>query len=404
MVSLEIKQLHVFLLNNQFFPIGGTAIRTLNFARAIKGCVRKVHIITWQPEENPPDKEEMRHMVQEGIAIDVLCIKHQFLKKHLRFIYAMVLSFEYLIFARKIVQKEKTCIIQCANELLWLCIIIKRIIGRPIIEDLHSMPSLKELDMFPQTASAFQQFLSRTMLRMTQGSVEEIICPTEELRRFLISWGVPNCKVRTISNIVFMSKDGSGKSSKEIRAELGLGSEITVIGFHGVLKTDYNVDALYQLRKISRIVSKELRNRVKFIIMGHYERILVQDENFVYTGYVKNLNEYLNAVDFAVVPIFKNSLGIRSRLLDYFAMSVPVITTPVGITGMPYARNSGAIIVRDNIEELAQSTIELACSPDKLEGMRKESRKMIEHFRPEEIAKELLSTYTKAIENYSHST
>lgn len=38
-------------MNAKLFPIGGTAIRTLNFARAIKNHVNGVNIITWQPTD-----------------------------------------------------------------------------------------------------------------------------------------------------------------------------------------------------------------------------------------------------------------------------------------------------------------------------------------------------------------
>ena len=385
-------------LNTKFFPIGGTAIRTLNFARAIKDRKNGVRIITWQPTDDYPDEKKVSDLVREGICVDIAKVNHQVLKKHFRFLYVLSLGLQYSIFVGKIVKEEETDVVHCVNETIWIGALIKKILKKPVVADIHATPSIAVDDFLPAAKNVLPQFLSKTALRIAAKFIDGFMCPTEELRDLLISWGLPSRKVKTITNAMFIPENLK-KSKAKIRAELGLDEETTLIAFHGNLTTHYNIDALRCLSRISRIVSKDLR-KVKFLVMGYYEKVPVADANFIYTGYVEDLRGYINAADFAVVPIFENSLGIRSRLLDYFAMSIPVLTTPVGVTGMKFAQESGAVIVRNNIEELAQSTVELASSQEKIKEMAEKSRKLIKWFSPERTARILLSFYSQVIQEW----
>jgi glycosyltransferase involved in cell wall biosynthesis len=298
---------------------------------------------------------------------------------------------------RKDILDKKTDIIHCGNETFWMSILLKGLVKKPIVADVHDRHTISiigVLGLLPDEAKgALSQFLTRIALRMVNNSIDMFLCPTEELRGFLISSGIQSQKVKAIANVISKPEVDIRQARTRIRATLGLSEETTLVAFHGVLNTSYNLDAVYCLSRISRIVNKKLENKVKFLIMGYYDNVPVFDQNFIYTGYVENLFEYLSAADFAVVPIFENSLGLRSRLLDYIAMSIPVLTTPVGITGIKSAPLSGAVIVRKNVEELAEATIELTQYPEKLKEMSQNFNKLIEWFSAEKIAKELLSSY-----------
>ena len=390
------KRIDVCFLNTRFFPVGGTAIRTLNFAKAIKDRADKVRIITWQPANESVGLGNASNIATEGVAIDIIQIKHHFLKKHLRFLYLFALGLEYFFFVRKNIKVRNPDIIHCGNETFWMSILLKRFVKRPIIADIHDLHTISivnVLDVLPHKAAGLSGFLSRTALRMANNSVDMFLCPTEELRSFLISSGISSEKVKAIANAMSTPQIDIVKSRARVRTALGLPDETTVVAFHGVLNTSYNLDAITCLGKISKIVNNRLKDRVKFIVIGYFDSLPVHDESFIYTGYVENLYEYLSAADFAVIPIFENSLGIRSRLLDYFLLSIPVITTPVGVTGMKFAQESGAVIVRNNTEELAESTIRLASSKRDLKAMAQRSADLIKWFSPDKIANDLMSIY-----------
>jgi glycosyltransferase involved in cell wall biosynthesis len=395
---LKYRQFCVVFLNAKLFPIGGTAIRTLNFARAIKNHVDGVNVITWQPTDTDEfrDAGKVSSIVREGISVDTMPLGHQFLRKYLRFLYVLALVIEYSDFSRKAVQGKKVVdVIHCANETIWIGVLLKWILKKPIIADIHANPL--DVEIIPNVAKAFQQSVFKFLLRIADKSIDGYLVPTEELKDLLISFGLPSKKLKVVPNAVYLHEKDTSKSRATIRTELGLDEDTIVIAFHGMLMERYNVDALSKLSEISKIIGKELDRKIKFIIIGFYEKVPVHNENFIYTGYVEDLNEYLRAADLAVVPIFENSFGIRSRLLDYFMTSLPVLTTPVGVTGMRFVQDSAAVIVRSSVEELAQSVIELVNSPGKLKEMAYQSKKLTEWFSPEKIAKELLSFYLQTV-------
>lgn len=398
MSRLTEKRFSICFLNTRFFPIGGTAIRTLNFARAIKDRANGIRIITWQPAAEKAGLNDASKIADEDIAIDALRIEHSFLKKHLRFLYLFALGLEYFFFALRVIRKSNADVVHCSNETFWMGIFLKRLVRKPIIADIHDLHTISivnVVDVLPHGAGGFSRFLVRSALRMASNSIDMFLCPTDELKNFLVSSGILAERVKAIPNAVSSPKVNIGKSRSRVRSSLGISGDAVVVVFHGVLNTSYNLEAISCLNEISRIVNNQLENSVKFLVIGYYETLPAHDENFIYTGFVDNLHEYLSAADFAVIPIFENSLGIRSRLLDYFLLSIPVITTPVGVTGMKFAEESGAVIVKNSPEELAQSTIELACSRDKLKIMAVRSNAMIKWFSPEKIADELLSVYAR---------
>jgi len=387
----------VCFLNDRLFPIGGTAIRTLNFARAIKNHGNEVSIVTWQPTDTEEyrDTAKASSILREGISIDMMPLGHQFLRKYLRFLYIVTLMVEFTNFARKAVQEKKTIdVIHCANDTIWVGVLLKRILKKSVVADIHGYSFVHE--SIPNVGSKLRQLLYKSALRIADKSIDRYLVPTEELKNFLVSFGLSSKKLNVIPNALYLGEKVIGKSRRIIRAELGLDEDTIVIAFHGMLTERYNIDAVNNLSKISRIVGKEMDLKVKFIIMGFYEKVPVNDENFIYTGYVENLREYLGAADFAVLPIFENSLGIRSRLLDYFTASLPVLTTSVGVVGMRFVLDSGGVVVRKNIQELAQSVIELAKSPGKRKEMAQQSKKLVEWFSPEKIAGDLLLLYLQA--------
>ena len=137
-------------------------------------------------------------------------------------------------------------------------------------------------------------------------------------------------------------------------------------------------------------------NSLKFLIVGGYNK-KIDDENFIYTGYVDNLPDYINAADFAIIPIYMESFGIRSRLLEYLALSIPVITTHAGVTGMDFVKEGGAVIVKDNIQEIVEAAMKLIQNQDKLKQMKKNCEKVINRFNPEVAAKDLMSIYDEIV-------
>jgi glycosyltransferase involved in cell wall biosynthesis len=396
---LTKQRFHVCFLNARFFPIGGTAIRTLNFARAVKNRGSTVRIITWQPTDSVEYRPKAQVFVLDGILVNSMPLGHRFLRRNFRFLYLLTLLLEFFKFVGATVEENNADVIHCANDTVWIGALLRTFVKKPIIADFHAEPFLPGLEVLPEQARSLQLFISKVALKVLDKSIDRYLTPTEELRDFLISWGLPSNKVIIIPNAVYLGEQKPRKSRSTIRSELNIEEGTIVIAFHGILLERYNIDALRNLSSISRIIQKNSQLKVKFMIIGFYDKVPpVNDESFIYTGYVEDLQEYLNAADFALVPIFEHSLGIRSRLLDYFIAALPVLTTSVGITGMSFAQDSGGVVVRNDVKELAASAIELGRSPEQLREMARKSRSLVNWFLPEKIGNDLKSLYAQVIQ------
>jgi glycosyltransferase involved in cell wall biosynthesis len=81
---------------------------------------------------------------------------------------------------------------------------------------------------------------------------------------------------------------------------------------------------------------------ILFVILGNGEVVNGKPRNVIYTGYVENLNLYLNACDIAVAPYPPLAVcgGARNKVLEYWACGLPVVSTLEGVRGLgsPYER------------------------------------------------------------------
>ncbi|PFZ77569.1 hypothetical protein COL82_13860 [Bacillus toyonensis] len=67
------------------------------------------------------------------------------------------------------------------------------------------------------------------------------------------------------------------------------------------------------------------------------------------TGYVEDVNEYIDKCDISIVPLFIGS-GQRVKIIESFAKGIPVISTSIGAEGLIYIDGED-IIIADTIED-----------------------------------------------------
>jgi len=82
---------------------------------------------------------------------------------------------------------------------------------------------------------------------------------------------------------------------------------------------------------------KKLHSDISLTIIGEWSDATIQlytsYENIVFTGYVEDIDKYLeNSI--MIVPIRIGS-GIRTKILEAFLREIPVISTTIGIEGIP---------------------------------------------------------------------
>ena len=105
--------------------------------------------------------------------------------------------------------------------------------------------------------------------------------------------------------------------------------------------------------------------RLEFHIAGrnapeHFVKRL-NHKNISYHGEVDDAREFMQSYHIMVAPLLTGS-GIRIKILEAMALGRPVVTTSVGIEGIP-AKNNKDLLVSDDPEGFKDQIIRLATHP-----------------------------------------
>lgn len=91
-------------------------------------------------------------------------------------------------------------------------------------------------------------------------------------------------------------------------------------------------------------------------------RLQAQDPGTIdVTGYVPDLRPYFEEAALVVIAVRAGG-GMRVRILEAFALGMPVVTTTVGLEGI-HARPGEHVLVEDDPEKFAQATLNLMNDP-----------------------------------------
>jgi sugar transferase (PEP-CTERM/EpsH1 system associated) len=143
---------------------------------------------------------------------------------------------------------------------------------------------------------------------------------------------------------------------------LDLTRENNSIIFTGHMGVAHNIDAAELLvNKILPLVQQQIPTCSVYIVGAEpVERVqkLANNPAVTVTGYVNNLNEYLNRASVFVAPL-RFAAGVQNKVIEAMATSLPVITTSLVNEGIN-AVNESEILVSNNEETLSSYVIDLS--------------------------------------------
>jgi len=111
-------------------------------------------------------------------------------------------------------------------------------------------------------------------------------------------------------------------------------------------------------------------------------------------GEVEDAQAFIKAHTLALVPLRSGS-GMRVKILEAMALGKVVLTTSLGLEGIP-ARDGQEVLIADQPETFLEKIHFCQIAPDRLTNMGKNARSLVEsHFDRRGIAEELLEVYGK---------
>ncbi|MEH7288440.1 glycosyltransferase [Priestia aryabhattai] len=90
-------------------------------------------------------------------------------------------------------------------------------------------------------------------------------------------------------------------------------------------------------------------------------------ENVFVTGYVDDVDEYIELCDLSIVPLFVGS-GQRVKIIESFAKGIPVISTSIGAEGLIW-ENGKEILIADDSNEFINKLNTIKSNPNMLKDL-----------------------------------
>ena len=98
--------------------------------------------------------------------------------------------------------------------------------------------------------------------------------------------------------------------------------------------------------------------------------------NIFVTGYVDNVDEFIEKCHLSIVPLFIGS-GQRVKIIESFGKNLPVLSTTIGAEGLIYNDEENILIANEK-EEFIEKLIQLKSQPEILKILARNGRKNFE--------------------------
>lgn len=150
-----------------------------------------------------------------------------------------------------------------------------------------------------------------------------------------------------------------------------------------------------------------LRNDVTFVAVGEGEtrqrfiEYIKREklEKVLFTGRISNVEDLINACDIGL--LFSNMQtgeGISNAIMEYMALSKPVIASKAGGTAELISDNLSGFLVDNSINDVSEKIMNLLDHSNLREEMGKEGRVIIENrFSVDEMGKQFIAQYIRCL-------
>lgn len=178
---------------------------------------------------------------------------------------------------------------------------------------------------------------------------DKVIMLTEEDKKYISDKDIQNDKI----SIVPISVDTNYKKqnyNNKIKNLIFLGTMSWYPNEHGIL---------WFLKNVWPLIIKG-NKEIKLYIVGKNpsdEIMKMNNDRVIVTGYVDDVNKYIEICNVCIVPLFIGG-GMRVKILECMAKGIPVISTSIGAEGIKYTRNN-EIVIADTPEEFVESIYKL---------------------------------------------
>jgi glycosyltransferase involved in cell wall biosynthesis len=245
------------------------------------------------------------------------------------------------------------------------------------------------------------RFLGMQRFRFLSRRVDSFVVISYEIDQELSALGVPPEKRAFIPNgvdtEVFVPV--SDPQKQQLRAELGLPSNVKLVIYLGRLTAEKRVDQLLHLWPDIRAAFPDVR--LLIVGTGPEEPRLreMSVPGVQFTGQVDDTTRYLQSADVFVLP--SATEGLSNSMLEALSTGLPVLATRVGGTPDVISHDvNGFLIPPDDLNALKTGLITLLADEALCARLGREGRqRILQEFSLDSIASQLNTLYQRLLES-----
>lgn len=246
--------------------------------------------------------------------------------------------------------------------------------------DIHHLRYKRAIELEPMRISFRKKYLKYKKMELIASELADYIITISKFEEDYMETICSKNKIITISNIHYPKINRNNTLPFEERKD---------ILFIGSTHSP-NVDALYYLyNEIMPLVWNKIPN-LKVNIIGTVKEVIndIEHPNFVFLGYVENIDNYFISNKFMIAPL-RYGAGVKGKIGQSFEYYLPVITSSIGAEGMHLIHNENALI-QDTKEGFAESIIDLYANKELWEKLQSNSEASLYPFSREMLKNTLL--------------
>lgn len=231
----------------------------------------------------------------------------------------------------------------------------------------YSLYLKREFEQKKQLSIWINRQLTRQFERWMYSPYDCTVVLTGEDKEELLSIN-PQLSIDVIPN---------GIDLDDFPAQTQLRDEATLL-FVGNYEYPPNHDAALNLAQEIFPRVKSIIPHVKLQLVGNAptaEMLALSDESIEITGRVPSVQSYLASATIFVCPL-RVGAGIKNKILEALAMSIPIIATPLSMEGIRAEHNVN--VIEATIDEMSGAIINLLQKPDLQEFLSHNARPLIE--------------------------
>jgi glycosyltransferase involved in cell wall biosynthesis len=278
-------------------------------------------------------------------------------------------------------------------DFLVFCALIPKLLGVPIILDLHDLMPEFYAGRFGQNKSLAIRLI-RCQERLACKFADHIITVSEHWRQALIQRGVPANKCSVVMNVadesVFHPSEGGPLRSRE--------KDAFRLIYHGGMHERYGLDlavgAIAQVRQDIADIHLTLIGQGEYLpqLQCMVEQLQLSKNVTIEPPHLaEELPEIICSCDLGVVPyrndVFTNGL-LPTKLMEYAALGLPAIASRTTAIEAYFSDTMVEFFEPGNVADLARCIRELYNEPDRLGKLAQGCRKFNQRYNWAKISED----------------